>query len=754
MNKRFVSAAALLLSLLLGSQVWAASTQAQVSDEPDSSDVVVLLDVSQSVLPYFHDITDYVVSSVVKEYMRLGDTFHLLSFGETTQVEISQKISSEADVRSVLARLYLLYPLARNTDLVSAFSNLYQYLSDLPETRSKVVVIITDGIQNPSEKSPAFGLSQDDANAQVELTASKIKRNGWPVYIIKVPFSNDRSAAEAGNTASASAAAGSAAGSGAAAAGNAAASGAAGSSGGGAAQTAGAKTAGGQAAASQPQPVLLDTLSKGLDAHVTEYDPQHKSEIARKSLSLPQVEFPSDLGKKGYTFSFPLRVKNSSDQEVGLELDKVTAEGSNILSKKSFLSLPAGRSGTMNISVALPPAMESGPKHLGLDLYFADGLRVSPSHGTLTFTLAPSPLAQLFRDGSHVLLFIILVAFGLVLILVLINLIRKAPEKAAAPVVSAVRESAKSQTASDSTPIAASAAAVRGGQPAAVQTAARSGTISAAEELAPAASRAPAATASEALPAGRAPLQAETRPAAGSVSRADEASSPLPLKTKQPRRRFGLFGYRKPAAKIPLMGSADASAAKTEETARGTGSGIAPQSRGSVWDSSLPLKQSAAKNRAPATQEQKAAAPRPAEDAAAPAYQDRVLKQGTVQVELRVEGQNSHIGTRNIQTIHAGSARSVGGGRSDFLIFLMPVPRRSAEIHFDGEKCTFVPLKPDLFPELKGQPLEDCVGKDIVMLSRKGFRMTLRFSPYEAPADRINKLLHCIEAPGLQNFNF
>ncbi|HOX49636.1 MAG TPA: hypothetical protein PLG14_10660, partial [Spirochaetales bacterium] len=121
---------------------------------------------------------------------------------------------------------------------------------------------------------------------------------------------------------------------------------------------------------------------------------------------------------------------------------------------------------------------------------------------------------------------------------------------------------------------------------------------------------------------------------------------------------------------------------------------------------------------------------------------------GTIQVELRVEDQNPHIGSRNVHTLHAGSAKAVGGGRSDYLVFLVPVPGGSAELHFDGERCVFVPLRPELFPGLEG-PLEDCLGKDISMVSRSGYPLVLRFQKYERPADRINRLLHCIEAPGL-----
>jgi hypothetical protein len=101
-----------------------------------------------------------------------------------------------------------------------------------------------------------------------------------------------------------------------------------------------------------------------------------------------------------------------------------------------------------------------------------------------------------------------------------------------------------------------------------------------------------------------------------------------------------------------------------------------------------------------------------------------------------------------VHSLSSGGSKSVGGGSSDFLVFLVSVPRRSAELHFDGEKLAFVPLRPELFPELDG-PVEDCLGKDIPMISRSGYPLTLRFVAYEKPADKINRLLHCIETPGI-----
>ena len=125
-----------------------------------------------------------------------------------------------------------------------------------------------------------------------------------------------------------------------------------------------------------------------------------------------------------------------------------------------------------------------------------------------------------------------------------------------------------------------------------------------------------------------------------------------------------------------------------------------------------------------------------------------VKRKGQIKIECRVAEQNSHIGRRNVHELQAGQAKTVGGRRSDFLIFLVSVPHAIAELHYDGESCTFFPRDGRLFPSLDG-PMPDCLDRDIAMVSPRGYPLTLRFVQWEDPGRRLNRLLHCIEVPGL-----
>jgi len=124
------------------------------------------------------------------------------------------------------------------------------------------------------------------------------------------------------------------------------------------------------------------------------------------------------------------------------------------------------------------------------------------------------------------------------------------------------------------------------------------------------------------------------------------------------------------------------------------------------------------------------------------------FENGPPMITLFVEDQNTAIGRRNIHVAKQGSVFSVGGGRSDFLIFLVPIPPHIADIRFDGRQCTFTPLKPQFFPDIGSQQVTNCIGKTIRVVSEKRYELLIRVERYEDPLKALNKLLHSIQVPG------
>jgi hypothetical protein len=116
-------------------------------------------------------------------------------------------------------------------------------------------------------------------------------------------------------------------------------------------------------------------------------------------------------------------------------------------------------------------------------------------------------------------------------------------------------------------------------------------------------------------------------------------------------------------------------------------------------------------------------------------------------LNLFVEDQNTAIGRRNVHTLKQGSRFTVGGGKSDFLVFLVPIPSNVGELRFDGTNCTFIPLKPRYFPDIGSQQVSECIGKPIRILSDKNYEVFFHFERYKDPLIALNQLLHSINVP-------
>jgi hypothetical protein len=126
-----------------------------------------------------------------------------------------------------------------------------------------------------------------------------------------------------------------------------------------------------------------------------------------------------------------------------------------------------------------------------------------------------------------------------------------------------------------------------------------------------------------------------------------------------------------------------------------------------------------------------------------PGYQE------TIMLNLFVEDQNTAIGRRNIHALKSGAVLTIGGGNSDFLIFLVSMPPHLAELRFDGRLCSFTPKKPRFFPDLDGRALPDCLGKTIRLVSERNYELFIRIELYENPLERLNRLLRSLRTPGL-----
>ena len=288
------------------------------------------------------------------------------------------------------------------------------------------------------------------------------------------------------------------------------------------------------------------------------------------------------------------------------------------------------------------------------------------------------------------------------------------------------------------------------------------------------------APASQASPASSAPSSAPTTTPAASAPVQTAQSTPTQPSPSQP------------APSQPAPVPSQASAGQTQQTASSSGSS------GSLFDSGIPLwllilliilallilgllaffiarRLQSSPNRAMAqaaapsdtanlmssyADQQKKQARSPLEyppKEMKPLPKDKVYKEeelvssgdgDPIMLNLFVEDQNTAIGRRNIHNVKAGYTFSVGGGKSDFLIFLVPMPPHIADVTYDGRNCTFIPRKPQLFPDIGSQTVPSCIGKSIRVMSEKNYELHIRMERYQDPLKELNKMLHSITVPG------
>jgi hypothetical protein len=649
----------------------------------DRVDLVVLLDSSQSMFQYYNQVVDYVLSETVREYMRFGDAFHLLAFSDSTQVEIAQVLRTEKDLRSVVARLYLLYPLGRNTDLVTAIKNVYQYVADLPEGSAKRIILITDGMHSPAPGTTFAELDAQGVRSEIDKAAAKIRERGWTMRIVRVPFSAP-SAADASGDAS-------------------------GSTG----QPASAGR-GGEAAPSAPgSGDYLADVAAAIGSEIQTFDPENASAAVNDSLDLPRLEFPSDLGRKDYSFALPVDVTNRSSRPISLELTGLLLEdGTDILSKKVFAEIQPGKSARLSLKVAIPYSVPEGPARLSLEPRFADGVRASPARSVVSVELKRSALTAIFRNSARVALFLVILVLAGAGVLIAGLYVRRAHRRAEAPIVDAFIDSAAARQKHVSPYETQARADGSAGTPGSSAAGARG------------VSSAGGTPAAQAAILASAKGSAHARPSLDSVAASSRDSASAQAAVLAAARNA-------PAASRPA----------TETDVAGRRDNARAASVLGAWG-----KPAASRRRLPTSSETAYVAPAARREPMH--YEPRVVRPGAVRLTLTVAGQNPNIGKRNIRAMHSGRSASVGGGRSDFLIFLLPVPRRIAHLHFDGVDATLVPARPEFFPDYDS-PIENCIGKDIRVVTLKGKELLIRFERYVPPIDRINKLLHCLESPGV-----
>ncbi|MBQ1197232.1 MAG: VWA domain-containing protein, partial [Spirochaetaceae bacterium] len=369
------------------------------------ADVVILLDNSGTMLPYYDEVNSKVLTEICDNFVRLGDTFHLLSFNEKPVTEISQPVKTEADIYKIISRFNLLYPLGPYTDFPSALLYAQQYIASLDVYNQKVLVIISDGLFNPAQNSTFYNKSSEEINNTINSAISKMKSEGTHIYYIKAPFPenlNLKSLADESVT-------------------NV------------------AKQPEEKSETSADEAVYFEygtTLENLPEVSTSELVPDENTTYNSDSfigpiLSMPEISTKKDFGNKKLNFTLPVTVKNTSNEKIKLELTQVLINETNVLKDSVFVKIPANKSKKINAKIQMPKDTQLGQQQIFAECVFADNVRTRPQFLDffVNFKSGTNIFAN-FKNIGFTILIILLILLAIILLLFLLLSVSKKHKEA------------------------------------------------------------------------------------------------------------------------------------------------------------------------------------------------------------------------------------------------------------------------------------------------------------------------------------
>ncbi|MCL2478973.1 MAG: VWA domain-containing protein, partial [Treponema sp.] len=106
--------------LILGIIFSAAAQTSGPANLSGPMDLILLYDTSASMSDYYKETADYLTGPFLKDFLRVGDTFHLISFSKTSRLEISRLVEGVGDVETIIGRILLMYPIDPESDIPGA----------------------------------------------------------------------------------------------------------------------------------------------------------------------------------------------------------------------------------------------------------------------------------------------------------------------------------------------------------------------------------------------------------------------------------------------------------------------------------------------------------------------------------------------------------------------------------------------------------------------------------------------------------
>ncbi len=347
-------------------------------------DNIILLDTSMSMFPYYSGTIEYLIEDIVEKQLEPGDSFHLLSFNDFPEYEISRTIKSESELQDILNRILLLQPVGQYTDLISAFSYLYEYVDNLPANSIKRLIILTDGIHDPPPQS-IYPLSDNNKEDIIKISEN-MRRQGWKVSLIQFPLQNYNSNA-----------------------------------------TTVTENKDNNFVSSQNDTIssgssgknLFPEIAATLDEKIVLYE-EGNNDLNHEITGAPEIVYPKPLGTVGSSFEAVFKFINHSEKPVLLKLVSILLNNDNILNTEITVMIDPDNNISKGIPLQLPENFKNGFYNSEIELIFKDSFRAYPRKGLLEFNFDSINKNYFSGINTRMILYTALVLFFLVIMIFII----------------------------------------------------------------------------------------------------------------------------------------------------------------------------------------------------------------------------------------------------------------------------------------------------------------------------------------------
>lgn len=690
---------------------------AQVRQE--QAEIVVMMDTSGTILPYYDDINKRVLTEINSKFIREGDMFHLISFSAKPRHEISQKITDASDLSKIVSRFMLLYQLGQNSDLLAAFDYAKDFTQNLKTgNKEKILVIISDGIFNPPKNSPYASYTPEQLKNKISRIASDIRGENWKVYFVKLPFPDnviirnidgDVISDIAGTAGGVSGNAGST-GSGTTSSG----SGATGSSGHGTGSTGNGGGASGSTSVSNVGTGSGTGGTNGAPVGGTGSDSSGASGATSGNTSgQTGSENASNERSKTDTTGWSATSNENAANAGGAGS---SGNGTGASGTDGYTDISGNVTGSLGVT---PSGLSNNPN---------EGLTLNDDNLKLPRVKFPSALEAVGTD--------------LPLSLQISNVSDEVVE------LNLESVSLSNGLQSATIPVTNGAVAIQPGE-----------TADIAAKL-----RLP----KEAFPKGNYDTELRLNFADNKSVLPQVATLPLSVKPTwfedfydSGKFRIALIIFAILLLFLLLLLFLFLRGRASSSMSRAIGNSTGHESLNAFGAASSGTQQEtqrASNDYAKQLEEQRRAEARERSALLNKSSGDysphsqyteqriRVNRNLSGMTEIYVFNQNRSIGKRNIHVMKPGSQLSVGGGKGDdFIIFLVKFPAHLASVRYDGADYHLTIHKSKYFPYVKGTSVNNCIGKTITLVSDKGYHVGFTFREYEEPISKLNTILTSID---------